>query len=288
MRNLRAFLILFASLFAIVFAVRMASGQRDLESVMRHHNLQSGIIAYGRAGEAPHIRAVGADAGKVYRYWSLSKPITAAAVMAGVDQGLISLDETFEGATVADLLRHAGGWDREEAGDPVHSRKSPARCIDMAAPPKQFTPGARAAYSNLGYCLLGRLIEERFGKPYHEVVNELFPETQAMEYDEWLGPAGGWSGTAEQYFAFASRPVDKRALERPPYARKGAYYAMGWREMGNGTLSHYGVVTGTGTDDYTVVYKRDDWVAVGLFSGMPADWEGAREDLLPALWQLSH
>ncbi len=58
---------------------------------------------------------------------------------------------------------------------------------------------------------------------------------------------------------------------------------MGWRVLPDGTLSHYGVLTGTAADQYTVAFKCPGWVAVGLFSGMPRDWEAARADLLEAL-----
>jgi N-acyl-D-amino-acid deacylase len=36
-----------------------------------------------------------------------------------------------------------------------------------------FDPGAKEAYSNFGYCLLGRVIEQVTGKPYGEAVQNL-------------------------------------------------------------------------------------------------------------------
>lgn len=287
MRFVRALSVMALAALAILLLVRAPAGQDDLASVMRRHHLTAGVIAYGPPGQAPRILTFNAHKGKIYNFWSLSKPITAAAVLTGVQRGLIRLDENYEGATVADLLRHAGGWDRDVAGDPVHDRKFPPRCIDMPVPPRQFAPGTKAAYSNVGYCLLGHLIEDRFGQPYREVVGDMFPETVGMGYDEWLGPAGGWSGTAEQYFAFASREVDPRVMDRPAFALLGPYYGLGWRVLDDGTLSHYGVLTHTPADQYTVVFKRSDWVAVGLFSGMPTDWEAARTDLLAAMRALS-
>ena len=38
--------------------------------------------------------------------------------------------------------------------------------------PLDFDPGTAYAYSNFGYCVLGRVIEAVTGKPYHEVVRE--------------------------------------------------------------------------------------------------------------------
>lgn len=290
----RALLVIMFGLGLIVLLLRLpdpARGQlapdADLPAVMKHFGLRSGVIAYGTPGSAPEFHLVKANRSLKLHYWSLSKPMTAAAVLSGVEKGLISLDEKVAGASVADILRHAGGWDREIAGDPVHERDGPARCIDMAPPPQQFEPGTRSTYSNLGYCLLGRLVEERFGKPYEDVVREVVPAARNMDYDAWLGPAGGWSGTAGQYFSFASQPVDPRALERPGYIPEGPYYAMGWRVLGDGTLSHYGIVIPTKEESYTVVYKRPDWIAVGLFQGQPNDFDAARTALLPALERLA-
>lgn len=227
--------------------------------------------------------AIDAPKDRVFHYWSLSKPITAAVVFEGVDRGLIRLDEEYAGARVDDLLRHAGGWDRDIAGDPLHDKGRKLPCTQMPVPLRQFVPGTRAVYSNVGYCLLGRLAEERFDKPFPQIAAEILPQTRGMIYDPWLGPAGGWSGTAAQYFAFAARAVDSRALLRPAYAPQGPYYAMGWRVLDDGTLSHFGILTPLKDGQFAVVFKRPGWVAVGLFAGLPNDPERARSELLVAL-----
>ena len=38
--------------------------------------------------------------------------------------------------------------------------------------PLEFTPGTRSAYSNFGYCVLGRVIEEVTGMPYENFVKK--------------------------------------------------------------------------------------------------------------------
>src|SRR5690606_1734775 len=130
-----------------------------------------------------------------------------------------------------------GGWDRGIAGDPV-ARKEAARCVDVAPPPKQFVSGARQVNSNVGYCVLGRLIEKRAAMSVDEAARHFIPTARRMKYDDWLGPAGGWSGRAIDYWRFASPPLDARitAQER---SSKHAPYGLGWR-LEPGGASHFG------------------------------------------------
>ncbi len=87
--------------------------------------------------------------------------------------------------TVRHLLYHVGGWDRNKSGDPMF-RPIPeraARALGVPHPPScetiirymlgqrlDFTPGTNYAYSNFGYCILGRVIEKVTGQSYEEYV----------------------------------------------------------------------------------------------------------------------
>lgn len=133
------------------------------------------------------------------RIASVTKPITAAAVKAAIRAGRLSLDDAaFElvtvrppdadiadprvrEITVGHLLRHAGGWDREASFDPMArspwiqqelrspTPPSPNQVIAyMLTQPLQFTPGEKTAYSNFGYCVLGRVLEAVYEKPYFD------------------------------------------------------------------------------------------------------------------------
>jgi len=77
------------------------------------------------------------------------------------------------------LLHHTGGWDRDQSGDPMFMEKKIARANGEPPPanqhaiirymlgqPLDFDPGARYAYSNFGYCVLGRIIEKISGQDY--------------------------------------------------------------------------------------------------------------------------
>ena len=43
----------------------------------------------------------------------------------------------------------------------------------MLGRPLDFAPGEKHAYSNFGYCMLGRIIERITGKTYEEAVREV-------------------------------------------------------------------------------------------------------------------
>lgn len=107
------------------------------------------------------------------------------------------VDARLKMITIHQLLCHTGGWARGSAKNPFETwtgfdpmffpveiaqslgAPSPASPADivrfMTTRPLDFDPGTRYAYSNFGYCVLGRVIEKLSGVPYGEFVrNELF------------------------------------------------------------------------------------------------------------------
>jgi len=137
------------------------------------------------------------------RIASLSKAVTAAAILKLVEEDRLSLDEPafqllphlepeagdldprLSLITIRQLLTHQGGWDRDVSGDPMFKvvRIASDLGIDSPAPvndiirwmrqePLDFPPGDDYAYSNFGYAVLGRIIEAVSGKSYEEYVNE--------------------------------------------------------------------------------------------------------------------
>jgi len=141
-----------------------------------------------------------------FRLGSLAKPVTAVAVLQLVEQGRLGLDDPVlphlgemgprpaaitdprvRQITIRHLLQHTAGFDRSEAGDPVfppNSVKSATRQNAPMPPSCQtvlrdnlerkldFDPGTRHAYSNLAYCILGRVIEIITGQTYVDYVKQ--------------------------------------------------------------------------------------------------------------------
>jgi N-acyl-D-amino-acid deacylase len=167
---------------------------------------RNGRIVYARGyGYADLDKKEPVEPNAMFRIASVSKPFTAVAVLQLVEHGKLRLndkvfhvlqlkapddpkvkfDERWKNVTILDLLQHRGGWDPEKSFDPMF--RSPAICKEMkVAPPADqeaiihymlrrpldFDLGERYAYSNFGYCLLGRVIEKVSGKRYEEYVKE--------------------------------------------------------------------------------------------------------------------
>lgn len=126
-----------------------------------------------------------------FRYASLSKLFTADAVLARVDAGTFTLsshlvellpelsslkDERLRSVTIEQLLRHSWGFDRLKSADPMTTYQVKPWCPGDLSPLAElkldFAPGERYAYSNLGYCLLGVVLERAAGKPFRALLAE--------------------------------------------------------------------------------------------------------------------
>lgn len=138
----------------------------------------------------------------VFRIASVSKLITAIAIMKLQEEEKLSLDDkvfgsngilndsiylnyedsSYEEITVHNLLIHNAGWSRR-GGDPVFMPLTVARKMGVEPPVTGeiliqyalseklvYKPGKRYNYSNLGYIILGEIIEKKSGMPYEEYV----------------------------------------------------------------------------------------------------------------------
>jgi len=140
--------------------------------------------------------------GHLFRIASVSKLITAVAIMKLYEEGSLDLDEfvfgdrgilsdslfmdyrdkRIEQIRVRHLLNHTAGWSRY-AGDPMFRTLYIARKMDIPLPVDfnhimqytlsrrlNYNPGTRYSYSNLGYAILGEIIERKSGMPYQDYV----------------------------------------------------------------------------------------------------------------------
>jgi CubicO group peptidase (beta-lactamase class C family) len=141
-------------------------------------------------GQAQIELGVPLAADQVFRIASITKIFTAATVLKLAEQGKLSLDDRlaryFPGIPSADritlrqLLSHtAGVSDVAKNPQPGFMRRdidTATQVAEIAKRDPAFEPGARWAYSNAGYILLGAVIEKVTGQPWHEAMRQLVLE----------------------------------------------------------------------------------------------------------------
>jgi CubicO group peptidase (beta-lactamase class C family) len=160
-------------------------------------------IAFAKQGQIVHQEAFGfanlerkekLNAAHTFRIASVSKPITASVIFALIERGKLKLSnpvfgtqgilqsyapvsEATKNLTVNHLLTHSSGDWGNRVNDPMfmHRDASHAELIAWVLKnlPLSALPGTSYEYSNFGYCLLGRIIEQVTGKTYEQAAKEL-------------------------------------------------------------------------------------------------------------------
>lgn len=160
---------------------------------------QSSKLVYARGfGYADTEAAKPVAPDSRFRIASVSKTITATAILRLVEQGKLSLDTRcvellaltavsdarWSDITVRHLLHHCGGWDEKKFDVMFESARmaketskplplSSVQVLEyMVRRPLDFVPGSKFEYSNFGYFLLGFVVEKASGVKYEEYVRQ--------------------------------------------------------------------------------------------------------------------
>jgi CubicO group peptidase (beta-lactamase class C family) len=247
----------------------------------------------------------------LFRIASVSKPITSAAIFTLIQQGRLRLTDRVFGPgailgtkfghapygpnitkiTVQNLLEHtAGGWSND-ANDPMFTNPglNQNQLISWVLDhrPLDHVPGTTYAYSNFGYCVLGRVIEQVTGRPYADYVRQavLAPagitdmviagntladrranevhyygqggeDPYGMRVDR-MDSHGGWLATASDLLRFLVRVDGKPGkadiltaasiAQMTTPSQVGSGYAKGWQVNSAGNWWHTGSLPGTAT-----------------------------------------
>ena len=213
-----------------ILVPEMTQADNLVNNFMSLYGIPAASVAMAKNGKIVYQRSFGKSdiAGSIttqpynlFRIASLSKQITAIAIMKLMQNGQLSLTDKVFGAggilqnhpvfsvanitdtrvyniTVQQLLEHSAGWNRDVSCNPNPTTPYPyyfAGCDPIAFPLRvtlltgtanpvtkdafikfmiekglDFAPGTAYAYSNMGYLVLGRVIEKITGMSYEDYV----------------------------------------------------------------------------------------------------------------------
>lgn len=195
------------------------SGLLDLEAEARREQRESRVpsvvLGTARAGTVCEVSAVGkadvqsgppAETSVPYRIGSITKTFTAAVVLGLAAQGFLALDAPVDrylpGTAVGEvlvrsLLAHSGGVAREVPVDMWASMRGPDReqlRSALAGAELVDRPGARWHYSNLGYAVLGQVVEEVTGTDCASVIDTRLLGPLGLSATSWRRPPGAAVG----------------------------------------------------------------------------------------------
>jgi CubicO group peptidase (beta-lactamase class C family) len=142
------------------------------------------ILARGY-GEANIELKVPVSRETMFQSGSIGKQFTAVAVMLGVEDGKLALDDAitkyfpdapagWRRITVRNLLTHTSGIPTYSSKD-INSRNDYSEddlLKVIYGLPLEFEPGSRWSYSNTGYMLLGFIIRRASGRFYGDVLRD--------------------------------------------------------------------------------------------------------------------
>ena len=286
------------------------------QAVLEKHSVPGLSVAIAAGGKLAYAQGFGyADRERnekvaphyLFRVASISKSITAVAIFMLIERGKLRLSDKVFGPgallgtdygappylpgidqiTVEHLLMHtSGGWPNDVL-DPMFSQagKDHRQLITwvLAYQKAENLPGEKYAYSNFGYCVLGRVIEKVTGESY-----QVFVRTQLLarcgvsdmriagNTREQRAPGevvyysagghgghpytidvarmdshGGWIASASSLVRLLInlpellRPETQKTMLTPSSLQ--ASYARGWRVNAKGTHWHTGSLAGTTT-----------------------------------------
>lgn len=179
------------------------------QSALQQHSVVGGGFALIHAGTPAETLVYGEmsagshhpiDPATAYNWASITKTMTAIAILQLRDRGKLSLDEpavryvpelrqvhdqfgSIDAITIRHLLTHSAGfrnptwpWDCDDSSNCDWQPFEPTKWTQVAAMLPYthiaFVPGTRWSYSNLGYVFLGQIIERLSGDDFEVYIDK--------------------------------------------------------------------------------------------------------------------
>ena len=162
------------------------------------------LVLTGNYGYTNIEKKIPVTSSSLFRIASMSKSVTAMAILKLRDEGKLRLDDPAENyipelkgqpyptadaplITIRHLLTHGAGFpednpwgDRQLADSDKDLREFLNKKITFSNP-----PGLEYEYSNLGFALLGKIITTVSGMPYQQYIRQNIWQPLGMQYSEW-------------------------------------------------------------------------------------------------------
>jgi CubicO group peptidase (beta-lactamase class C family) len=210
------------------------------------HQIDAWDVPFAAAGvtRAAGNVATRGDTTRAVRLASVSKPVTALAVLVAAEEGVLDLDEAAgpPGATVRHLLAHTSGLP-----------------FDGGMPIAQ--PGRRRIYSNEGFRVLGDHVAKRAEMPFADYVRAAVVEPLGISLDPEGHPGAGMHASLDDVLALGREFLAPRLVAGETHAEMVSVQFPGL----DGVLPDYGR------------FRPLDWgLGVELKGEKSPHWSGSR------------
>lgn len=236
---------------------RLSAVRSRMEQFVQDQEV-SGVVAlvqrHGRtildlaAGQANIEERLPMRRDTIFQVMSMTKPVTAAAVLICAERGLLNLDDRVERylpkladiavrqadgttkvrsrpPTIRHLLTHTSGLSSSDPGGLDDDTKAKMTLKDYAerygSDPLNFEPGERISYSGPGISAAGRIVEIVTGVKFEEFVQKEILAPIGMNDTFFFAPASVRPRLASMY----SNESGKLARYQPNPYREGSRYA---------------------------------------------------------------
>ena len=201
-------------------------------------NVAAGVVSDGE------VVATRGEAGRTFRWASVTKPATALAVLVAAEEGTVDLDDPAgpPGSTVRHLLAHTSGL-------PFEGTEPLAK------------PATRRIYSNAGFEVLAAVVEQQAEMPFADYLGQAVFEPLRMSATLEGSAGAGVHGTLDDVLRLGCELLDPTLV-----ARETLDEATTVQFPGLG-----GVIPGIGR------YDPNDWgLGLELRDRKPSHWTGNR------------
>ena len=197
----------------------------------------------GAVGLADAATSRGMRPTTMMRIGSISKPVTATAVLTLMEAGRLGLDDRlidrlpdlvpaggpsdarWTRVTLRHLLQHSLGWDRAIGGEPIQNSRAISTALGIRGPATStdvarwmfrqslhFEPGTAYAYTGVAYAFLSLVVERAAGMPYERYTRETVLEPlgirTSMRVGRTLANGRSQQATAARHEAVYHQPVN--------------------------------------------------------------------------------